>query len=142
MIIKFKGLTINGRWVCGLLSESKGYAGQPEKGFYISNSAGMPWAYQVRPETVGQFIGLYERVKVGEGDDYIDGKEMFVGDVQIGNFWNDGKDIYVKREGCIVFDRGICYLQEIGGKRTAPIDRYSKIIGNIHDKADVERGKE
>jgi len=63
--IKFRGLTINGKWCYGLLSISQGCSGhQPEKGYYISNSAGMPWAYQVRPETVGQYIGLKDKNKV------------------------------------------------------------------------------
>ncbi len=51
--ILFRGRTITGDWVYGLISLSKGSDGQPEKGYYISNRAGMPWAYQVRPETVG-----------------------------------------------------------------------------------------
>lgn len=55
----FKALTIRGEVVEGLLSESQGHGSQPkEAGFYISNRAGMPWAYHVRPETI--------RIKLGE----------------------------------------------------------------------------
>jgi len=57
-MVRFRGETINGEWCFGLLSESKGYKGQPEKGFYISNSAGMPWAYRVRSETVGMGVEI------------------------------------------------------------------------------------
>lgn len=60
---KFRGKTINDKWVYGLLSISKGLPGQPEKGFYISNKSGMPWAYQVRPETVGEYSGKKDKNK-------------------------------------------------------------------------------
>jgi len=55
--IKFKGQIESlpgkvGQYVTGLLSESQGHCGQPEPGWYISNSAGMPWAYKVIPQTV------------------------------------------------------------------------------------------
>ena len=58
--IKFRGKGINGEWYKGLLSISQGKPGQPEKGYYISNEAGMPWAYQVRPETIGQLIATID----------------------------------------------------------------------------------
>ncbi len=60
--IRFRGLSVNGDWYYGLLSESQGGRGhQPPKGFYISNSAGMPWAYEVRPETVGQYTSFKDK---------------------------------------------------------------------------------
>jgi len=51
-IWKFRGQGINGDWFTGLLSISHGLGGQPKSGYYICNSCGMPWAYNVRPETV------------------------------------------------------------------------------------------
>ncbi len=65
----FKGKTINNQWVQGLLSISQGFSGQPEKGYYISNSAGMPWAYQVIPNSVS----LYLWKKDSENDRIFDG---------------------------------------------------------------------
>jgi hypothetical protein len=56
--IKFRGLGVHGKWAYGLLSISQGHEGQPEPGYYISNSAGMPWAYKVIPESVGQWTGM------------------------------------------------------------------------------------
>ena len=50
--VRFKGQGESGEWFSGLLSISQGHNGQPEAGYYISNSAGMPWAYKVVPETV------------------------------------------------------------------------------------------
>lgn len=50
----FRGMTVSGKWVEGNLSVIKRkLTGEPvEAGHYISNSFGMPFAYQVRPETV------------------------------------------------------------------------------------------
>jgi len=58
--IEFKGMDINGNWYYGLLSISQGKTTghQPPKGYYISNRAGQPWAYNIRPETLGEYIGL------------------------------------------------------------------------------------
>ena len=49
----FMAKTIKHEVVIGHLSESLGYHSQPkQKGYYISNEAGSPWAYLVRPETI------------------------------------------------------------------------------------------
>ena len=52
--ILFKAKTINGNWVNGLL------ANKNDK-WYISNKAGSPFAYDVRPETICQFTGLCDK---------------------------------------------------------------------------------
>lgn len=52
--ILFKAKTISGNWVNGLL------ANKDDK-WYISNKAGMPFAYDVRPETLCQFTGLCDK---------------------------------------------------------------------------------
>lgn len=52
--ILFKAKTISGNWVNGLLSNK-------DDKWYISNKAGMPFAYDVRPETICQFTGLRDK---------------------------------------------------------------------------------
>lgn len=61
--ILFKAKTISGNWVNGLL------ANKDDK-WYISNKAGSPFAYEVRPETICQFTGLCDKNgnKIWEND--------------------------------------------------------------------------
>lgn len=59
--IKFRAMTVDGYWVYGLVSISQGKPGQPEQGVYISNKAGMPWAFLIDPKTIGQYVGLNDK---------------------------------------------------------------------------------
>ena len=54
----FRGKTISGNWVHGLL------ANKDDK-WYISNKAGAPFAYEIRPESICQCTGLRVAPLVG-----------------------------------------------------------------------------
>lgn len=50
----FRGKTIRGDWVQGLLANT-------DDKWYISNKAGRPFAFEIRPETICQCTGLKDR---------------------------------------------------------------------------------
>ncbi|ULO05467.1 hypothetical protein H1230_20580 [Paenibacillus sp. 19GGS1-52] len=66
-------MNLQGRWFYGnlaILAKDLKSTGN-KAGHYISNAAGAPFAYAVRPETVGHYIGLPDSHE----------KETFDGDI-------------------------------------------------------------
>ena len=125
--IKFRGLSVSGEWYIGLLSHSTGAKGQtvPE-GWYISNKAGMPWAYQVRPETVGQFTGVTDNFHkdVYDGDIFQAGQ----GSLFVVN-WNEEECQWTAL--CFSGDhQGVFYLKKFMGENM-------EVIGNAYENSDL-----
>jgi hypothetical protein len=134
--IKFRGKSVNGDWYYGLLSHSTGAKGHtvPE-GWYISNKSGMPWAYQVRPETIGQFTGSW--------DD--DGKEIYQDDVlQIHDPEKDSglgpnyqyESVYYQNGAfALEWDYGEYDITAIGWAKEyfSGNDITIKVVGNLYD---------
>ncbi len=127
--IEFRGMSISGNWVYGLLSISQGFPSQPQQGYYISNSAGCPWSFSVRPETVGQYSGLKDKTgaKIFEGDEIsLYYEESFFSDMI---------------QGFITWDDSGQYMIECGSVSISLVDidfsfSEPEVIGNIHtDKA-------
>jgi uncharacterized phage protein (TIGR01671 family) len=123
--IKFKGKDIVGNWYTGNLAIVKqdihNGAITIKAGSYISNKFGSPFAYQVRPETVGQFTGLNDK----------NGVEIYEGDL-IKWFVNNKSSI-----GYVYFESGWFDLRDENGSICwDPIRGDSELIGNIHDQKD------
>jgi len=117
--IEFRGLNINGEWLYGNLAIIPFTIEFPplEAGSYISNKRGVPFACRVRPETVGQFVGLLDE----------NGKEIYEGDIF---------DPHIKGFGpCVVrFNKGAFVFEEDGGQHNlGPIHSTVEVIGNIHE---------
>ncbi|EAG8523443.1 hypothetical protein E0D96_02590 [Listeria innocua] len=128
--IEFKAQNVNGAWVCGNLSILKKKIGNVDAGSYISNSAGAPFAYKVRPETVSQFTGLTDE----------NGKKIFEGDIveiieidAFGNLdWN-------RLKGKVMFSEGAWLVTD---NRSFAIPLWSeineiKVIGNIYENPEL-----
>jgi uncharacterized phage protein (TIGR01671 family) len=138
--ILFRGKDIVGNWYEGNLANISTSGCTVKAGSYISNEYGLPFAYQVRPETVGQFTGLTDKVgaRIFEGDVYITSPNSleyevrFIGGAFCGGLrgandkafqplgWVDDVD-FNSESSDVIIDNSISI--------------YAKVIGNIHEQA-------
>lgn len=133
--IKFRGMGVNGEWFYGNLAvlkkKLKGF--NVPAGHYISNSTGSPFAYQVRPETVGQYTGLKD----------VNGKEIYQGDIVQRNIHREGVNPrYITKE--VSFYRG-AFGTKTNDDLVDNLDlahmRSYEIIGNIHGHPHLTEGE-
>ncbi|MEN1013432.1 YopX family protein [Listeria monocytogenes] len=118
--IEFRGQNINGHWAHGNLAIIKEKLDRAEIGAYISNSAGAPFAYQIRPETIGQYTGLKDK----------NGKKIFEGDVG----WDEHNECY----GVVKFEEGkFLYVWENIAEDLQEVADGIEICGNIHENPDL-----
>lgn len=120
--IKFRGMSINGEWHYGNLSIVNKKIDMVDKGCYISNSVGMPFAYQVRCETIGEFTGLLDK----------NNKEIFEGDIIKGRD-SDGAINETYKPTVVVFHGGMfcCeyWHRDIDSKANI------EVIGNYYENS-------
>lgn len=122
--IKFRGMDIQGRWFYGNLAIVPKDNRIQKQGHYISNSAGMPFAYQIRPETVGQYAGLNDKA----------GKPIYEGDIL------KLKDYHGERIVTVNFHNGLYYYGGDGFSDEYLINsRDREVIGNIWENPELCR---
>ena len=128
--IKFRAKNLDGEWVYGFyVEEERQTLNGFEKKYFIVNDG---YDY-VKPETVGQFTGLYDK----------DGKEIYEGDIIISEELKHTCHYvrYMESEAMFVAMIIGSPLDEYCGIRQSWIDRFSKkIIGNIHDNPELLKG--
>ena len=119
--ILFRGKDIRGSWHIGLLAHIG-------NAWYISNKAGVATAFEIVPQTFGQYTGLKDRK----------GTDIFEGDiVNIIRAEENGKVEW--RENDAAFEVvGDCleasFLENLYG-------RDVEVIGNIHDNPELLKGE-
>ncbi|EGX8273622.1 hypothetical protein JG303_001139 [Listeria monocytogenes] len=133
--IEFRGQNINGHWAHGNLAIIKEKLDRAEIGTYISNSAGAPFAYQVRPETIGQYTGLKDKngKKIFEGDIVAFSEDDFhVFNSQVEYFSEDGYPAFdIKVPSDYYFDSNVFSEVSMSGLHEI------EVIGNIHENPEL-----
>lgn len=119
--ILFRGMTLMEQWKYGNYSRIDKKTSIHEAGSYISNSVGIPLAFMIRPETRGQFTGLWDHksIKIFEGDIMNGETDSELGFV----VFQDGRFIVNRPWGPINL---LEYLEN---------NKTRVVIGNIHGKS-------
>jgi len=125
--IKFRGMDIKGNWHYGNLAILPANIRHLQKGHYISNDDGLPFAFQVRPETVGEYTGLKDR----------NGREIYEGDIVHRKF-QETNNLAIRK---VVFQNDGFKLQETGLftglSMLYPSLEFIEVIGNIYENPEL-----
>ena len=121
--ILFKAKTISGNWVNGLL------ANKNDK-WYISNKAGNPFAYEIRPETLCQFTGLCDKNgnKIWEND-IVTCQTKYGGDI--------GKVVFHNGKFCVMWNSTYHYPRNGKCENYYDINTKNLVKGSVFDNPDL-----
>lgn len=119
--ILFRGQDIYGKWHYGLLAHIG-------NAWYISNEAGVPTAYEVIPETVGQYTGSKNKngTKIFEGDilEFIDDDNNEISYYEVA--YSEADCRWIIRQN----RREIDDLDDF-------FKKYMTVVGNIYDNLEL-----
>lgn len=123
--ILFRGKDIRGAWHIGLLA----HIGDA---WYISNKAGVATAFEIVPQTFGQYTGLTDK----------NGNKIFEGDIVKCISRLDAKDMVVIFEDAefhlVDCKRYKNYTECCGYRYFGTLE--TEVIGNIHDNQELLKG--
>ena len=117
--ILFRGKDIKGNWHIGLLAHIG-------NAWYISNKAGVSTAFEVIPETVGQYTGLTDK----------NGKKIFEGDI-VREYGGEFAQGFYEIDRKLIVEIPNTLANLILGSDCGC--KY-EIIGNIHDNRELLKG--
>lgn len=123
----FKAKTCNGEWVTGFLHCK-------DDKWYISNKAGSPFAYEVRPDTICQCTGLKDR----------NGNLIWEHDIMVANLDESCPDDKTYQK--VIWNESGFHSKEKGSEDIYPIGRFEQecfeVVGNIFDNPELLESEE
>jgi uncharacterized phage protein (TIGR01671 family) len=123
----FKAKTCNGEWVTGFLHCK-------DDKWYISNKAGSPFAYEVRPDTICQCTGLKDR----------NGNLIWEHDIMVANLDESCPDDKTYQK--VIWNESGFHSKEKGSEDIYPIGRLEQecfeVVGNIFDNPELLESEE